>query len=70
MREITITTKKPVMADELLQKFGVLMQGGGKGKDSQFVKDSKGNYKARCLGDLDYVQFAIKEQGYSFIKIN
>ena len=66
---ITIKTNNPIEADKLLQSFGVLMQGGGKNDASSYHRDEKGNYKARCLGDLNFVKFAIKNQGYSFIEI-
>ena len=64
-KEITLKMNmSPFIADELLQNFGVLMEGGGKGVDSSYVKDKEGNYKARCLGDLNFVQFAMANQGY------
>lgn len=69
MKEITIKTNNPIEADKLLQNFGILMEGGGKNDESSYSKDKKGNYKARCLGDLEYAKFAIKNQGYSFIEI-
>ena len=69
MTEITIKTNDPIKADELLQQFGILMQGGGKNDVNSYSKDKKGNYKARCIGDLNYAKFAIKNQGYSFVEI-
>ena len=69
MKEITIQTKSPMTADDLLQQFGIFLKGGGKGTESEYEKDKHGNYKARCMGNLEYAKFAIKNQGYSFIKI-
>lgn len=69
MKEITIKTNNPLKADELLQQFGILMSGGGKNNINSYDKDKHGNYKARCLGDLKYAQFAIKNQGYQDITI-
>lgn len=69
MKEIAIKTNNPVEADKLLQQFGVLMEGGGTEDESKYKKDKKGNFKARCIGDLDYVKFVLKNQGYSFVEI-
>lgn len=70
MKEITIKTNNPVLADNLLQGFGILMQGGGKNDPSSYSKDKKGNYKARCLsGNTGFAKFAIKNQGYQDIEI-
>ena len=67
--EIKIKTNNPIAADNLLQQFGVLMSGGGKNDENSYHKDKSGNYMARCLGDLNYVKFVIKNQGYNFIEI-
>lgn len=68
MKEVKIKTINPFMADNVLQSLGVLMEGGGKGEESIYRKDKTGNYFARCLGDVDFVKFALKNQGY-FIEI-
>ncbi len=70
MKEIKIKTNNPIEADNLLQQFGVLMAGGGKNDENSYTKDKDGNYKARCFNDLKFVKFVIKNQKYSFIKIN
>lgn len=62
-RDILLETDNPVAADNLLQQFGVLMEGGGKNDPSSYVKEGK-FYRARCLGDLGFVEFALKNQGY------
>jgi hypothetical protein len=64
LKEITIKTVSPIAADRLLVNFGILMEGGGKGSESVYVKDEEGNYRARSIGDLEYAKFAIKNQGY------
>ena len=69
-RDIKIKTNNPIQADELLQQWGILMEGGGKGEESSYVKNSRGFYNARSLsGDVEFAKFAIKNQGYSFIEI-
>lgn len=68
MKEITIKTQNPFAADDLLQNYGIIMQGGGKGKESEYVKDKRGNYKARALnpsGDTSFAKFAMAKQGYN-----
>jgi len=70
MKEIKIKTENPVKADEVLQNWGILMQGGGKQEESSYKKDKDGNYFARCLsGDTGFAKFAIENQGYSFMEI-
>ncbi len=70
MKEITIKTNNPIQADELLQGWGILMENGGKNDVNSYVKDKKGNFKARCLsGDTSFAKFAIEHQGYNFMKI-
>ena len=70
MKEVSIKTKNPVVADNLLQQFGVLMEGGGKNDASSYAMDKNGNYKARVLsGDVGFVKFAISNQGYLDIEI-
>ena len=35
-----------------------------------YKKDKNGNYSARILnGDVDYLKFVIKNQGYNFIEV-
>lgn len=69
MKDIAIKTNNPVAADELLQNFGIIMQGGGKNDPHSYVKDKRGNFKARCLsGDTSYAKFAIEHQGYNFVE--
>ena len=68
-KDFFVKTNNPIMADGLLQQFGVLMAGGGKNDENSYVKDSRGFYKARCLGDLEYVKFVVENQGYRFIEL-
>jgi len=65
MKEIKIRTQSPTTADDILQSFGILMQGGGKGLDSDYKQDKNGNYFARSMNDdTGFAEFAIKNQGY------
>lgn len=65
MKEVKIKTENPATADELLQGYGILLEGGGKGKESTYRKDKKGNYFARSLsGDVGFARFAMQNQGY------
>ncbi len=62
-KDIKIKTDRPEVADDLLQQMGILMKAG-------YEKDKNGNYTARILsGDVNYLKFAIKNQGYSFIEV-
>ncbi len=70
MKNIAIKTSNPVEADRLLQNFGILMEGGGKDDPTSYVKDKKGNYRARSLSDdTSFAKFSVANQGYNFIQI-
>ena len=61
--EIYIETKNPEMLDQTIQHFGGILEQEPSGDYVNY----DGAYKARCLGDINFLKFAIENQGYGRI---
>ncbi len=65
--DIIVATNNPKALDETLQSFGAVVVQSDLETGTYMQRD--GGYVVRCLGNPDFVEFVIKNQGYGqFIK--
>ena len=65
MEELIVETNDPNILDKTIQQFGGLV---GQKESGEYELVGKNQYAIRTIsGNLDYVEFAIKNQGYGKI---
>lgn len=60
--DLIVKTRNPAALDSILQTFNAVVVQSDINKPTYMQKD--GGYVVRCLGDADFIKFAIKNQGY------
>lgn len=60
--DIIVKTANPAALDQILQTFGAVVVQSDINKPTYMQKD--GGYVVRCFGNVDFIKFAITNQGY------